>query len=231
MAGATGITREYADLFEKYNLKWAMMYNREQGRGWATVPPARTFEERNRTFVEWARKGYAVYSEPGYGIYKIFVKKLPEGELLMLREAQRPGELMDVVTSLRVKGYDWKYIVEEVRKKIYWLPEKDIVDRIIEKYIGRENLKRAIYKPEHRIVFAAPVEGINQYYLVEGVGLRGLRDLSFDPVEISTLERGIRPLDAESGVKIRAVLRDYKAGLIDTVDAYERIREIIEKRR
>lgn len=152
------------------------------------------------------------------------------------REKPETKNWKDLVTSLRVRNYNWKYIIEEVSKKYYYVPEKEIVDFIIAKYVGRENLKRAVLKPERRIVFLAPIEGfptsvpgISYYYLVEGVGMRYFTDLSFDPFEISMLEKtGIYPPEAAIG-ELRKILGEYRQGLVDAASAMEKIREVVER--
>ncbi len=74
---ATDINREYADLFEKYGTAWADAFNKVQGGGWQMLSShPRTVEERNRVFVEYAKKGYAVYTESKYGTTTIYVRRM-----------------------------------------------------------------------------------------------------------------------------------------------------------
>lgn len=74
-----GINEEYADLYEKYGYLWADAFNKAQGRGWILLPgKPRSMSERNRIFVDYVKKGYAVHTEEKYGYYYIYVLKQPE---------------------------------------------------------------------------------------------------------------------------------------------------------
>lgn len=86
----TDINREYADLSEKYGTAWADAFNKVQGRGWQRLPfHPRTTEERNKVFVEYARKGYAVYTESRYSTTYIYVKKIPPATAVHIEEIKK----------------------------------------------------------------------------------------------------------------------------------------------
>lgn len=71
------INKEYADLYEKYGYQWAGAFNKVQGRGWNLLPVRpKTTEERNRVYVDFVKKGYAVHIENKFGDYYIYVLKL-----------------------------------------------------------------------------------------------------------------------------------------------------------
>ena len=228
------ITQEYADLIEKYGYLWADAYNKVHGRGWILQPnKPRSFLERNRIFVDFVKKGYAVHTEEKYGEYYIYTLKLPEtrGRVSDSRAKPKPKEWQDLVDSLRIKYvFNFKLVIDDVKRKFPSVPEKDIVDYIIRKYIGEARLRKAVYKPENRLVNVWSISQTPRNFLVESFGIRNYADLSFDPVKISTLEKtGMHRLEAVDGIKIREILMKYKAGLFDTMDAYQYIKDVVER--
>lgn len=73
------IIQKYADLYEKYGHAWADAFNKVQGRGWILIPDRpMSMPERNRIFVDFVTRGYAVHTEVKYGIYYIYVMKQHE---------------------------------------------------------------------------------------------------------------------------------------------------------
>ena len=142
-----------------------------------------------------------------------------------------PKEWQDLVDSLRIKYLnDFKLVIDEVRRKVPSVPEKDIVDYIIGKYIGESRLRKAVYKLENRLVNVWSISQTPTSFLVGSVGIRNYADLSFDPVKISTMEKtGMYRLEAVDGAKIREILMKYKAGRFDTMDAYQYIKEVVER--
>lgn len=69
--------REFAQLFGKYGQKWTDDFRKDQGRGWSELPVKPRFaHEYNKVFIDFAQKGYEVYSELRNGFYFIYVKKL-----------------------------------------------------------------------------------------------------------------------------------------------------------
>jgi len=233
------VNREYADLFEKYGYLWADSFNKVQGRGWNLLPnKPRSFLERNRAFVDFVKKGYAVHTEEKYGEYYIYVLKLPETGgrvseryVSESRAKPEPKEWQDLVDSLRITYvFNFKLVIDDVKRKFPSVPEKDIVDYIIRKYIGEARLRKAVYKPENRLVNVWSMSYTPTSFLVESFGIRNYADLSFDPVNISTLEKtGMYRLEAVDGIKIREILMKYKAGLFDTMDAYQYIKDVVER--
>jgi len=233
------VNREYADLFQKYAHAWADAFTKVQGRGWNLLPThPRNMEERNRVYVDFVKKGYAVYTEERYGDYYIYVLKLPETGgrvseryVSESRAKPEPKEWHDLVDSLRITyAFNFKLVIEDVRRMFPSVPEKDIVDYIIGKYIGAARLRKAVYKPENRLVNVWSISQTPTSFLVEGFGIRNYADLSFDPVNISTLEKtGMYRLEAADGIKIREILMKYKEGLFDTMDAYQYIKDVVER--
>ncbi len=232
------INKEYAYLFQKYAHAWADAFTKVQGRGWILLPThPKNMEERNRVYVDFVKKGYAVYTEERYGDYYIYVLKLPETGgrvseryVSESRAKPKPKEWQDLVDSLRITYvFNFKLVIEDVRRRFPSVPEKDIVDYIIGKYIGKARLRKAVYKPENRLVNVWTISHTPNF-LVEGFGIRNYADLSFDPVKISTLEKtGMHRLEAADGIKIREILMNYKAGLFDTMDAYQYIKDVVER--
>lgn len=230
-----GINQEYADLYEKYGYLWADSFNKAQGRGWNLLPiKPRTYEERNKVFADYVNKGYAVHTEMKYGNYYIYVLKPQTGgrvsERYVFESRAKPEEWQDLVESLR-NDFNFKQVVEGVEKRFPSVPEKDIVDYIIGKYIGETRLRKAVYKPENRLVnvwwiFQTPIS-----FLVKGVGIRKFTDLSFDPFGISTLEKtGMHP--PEHGFytdEIKNIIRGYKLRYTDAATAIEDINEVVER--
>lgn len=233
------INKEYSDLFEKYGYLWADSFNKTQGRGWNLLPiKPKTYEERNKVFADFVKKGYAVYTEEKYGNYYIYTFKMKSpgtggyvSERYVSESRGNPEGWQDLVDSLRIKYLnDFKLVIEDVRRRVPSVPEKDIVDYIIGKYIGKARLRKAVYKPENRLVNVWSISQTPTSFLVESFGIRNYTDLSFDPVNISTLEKtGMHRLEAVDGIKIREILMKYKAGLFDTMDAYQYIKEVVEK--
>ena len=234
------INKEYADLFEKYGYLWADSFNKVQGRGWNLLPDKpRSFLERNRVFADYVKKGYAVHTEEKYGDYYIYIYKMKPTEIAgrvseryvsESRAKPEPKEWHDLVDSLRITyAFNFKLVIEDVRRMFPSVPEKDIVDYIIGKYIGAARLRKAVYKPENRLVNVWSISQTPTSFLVEGFGIRNYADLSFDPVNISTLEKtGMYRLEAADGIKIREILMKYKAGIFDTMDAYQHIKDVVE---
>lgn len=222
---------EYAELYEKYGHAWADAFNKAQGMGWNLLPSKpRSTIERDRVFVDFVKKGYAVHTEEKYGSHYIYVLKQPDtgGRV---SESRGRVEWQDIVDSLGVQyASNFKMVVDEVRRRKPHVPEKEIVDYIIRKYIGTAGMGKAVYRPENRLVNVMAASQNPTSYLVEGVGIRNYADLSFDPVKISTLEKtGMYRLEAKDGIKIREILMKYKAGLFDTMDAYQYIKNVVER--
>lgn len=232
------VNREYADLFEKYGYLWADSFTKVQGRGWNLIPhKPRSFLERNKVFADFVKKGYAVYTENKYGDYYIYVLKLPEtggrvSERYVSESHAKPKEWQDLVDSLRITyAFNFKLVIEEVRRRLPSVPEKDIVDYIIRKYIGAARLRKAIYKPENRLVNVWSISQTPTSFLVEGIGIRNYADLSFDPVKISTLEQtGMHlPEHVHHIAEIKDVIREYRLGYTDAATAIEDINEVVER--
>lgn len=233
------LNQEYADLFEKYGTAWAAAFNMVQGRGWILLPThPKNMEERNRVFVEYAHLGFGVFAEERYGVYYIYVKKPNEAGTMVretrkeIPEAVKPKEWQDIVDSLRITyALNFKSVVEDVRRRFPSVPEKDIVDYIIGKYIGDARLRKAVYKPERRLVNVWQISHTPTSFLVEGIGIRNYTDLSFDPVEISTLEKtGMYPPEHVFHIDaIKDIIRGYKLGYTDAATAIEDINEVVER--
>ena len=234
------INKEYADLFEKYGYLWADSFNKVQGRGWNLLPvKPRTYEERNRVFADYVKKGYAVHTEEKYGEYYIytFMMKSPEtrghvSERYVYESRGKPEGWQDLVDSLRIKYLnDFKLVIDEVRRRFPSVPEKDIVDYIIVKYIGKARLRKAVYKPENRLVNVWSISQTPRSFLVESFGIRNYTDLSFDPVKISTLEKtGMYPPEHVFHIDvIKEIIRGYRLGYTDAAIAIEDIIEVVER--
>lgn len=232
------VNKEYADLFEKYGYLWADSFTKVQGRGWNLIPhKPRSFLERNKVFADFVKKGYAVYTENRYGDYYIYVLKLPEtggrvSERYVSESHAKPKEWQDLVDSLRITyAFNFKLVIEEVRRRFPSVPEKDIVDYIIRKYIGAARLRKAVYKPENRLVNVWSISQTPTSFLVEGIGIRNYADLSFDPVKISTLEKtGMHlPEHVHHIAEIKDVIREYRLGYTDAATAIEDINEVVER--
>lgn len=232
------VNREYADLFKKYTPAWADAFTKVQGRGWILLPThPKNMEERNRVFVDFVKKGYAVYTEERYGDYYIYVLKLPEtggrvSERYVSESRAKPEEWHGLVDSLRITYvFNFKLVIEDVRRKFPSVPEKDIVDYIIGKYIGAARLRKAVYKPENRLVNVWSISQTPANFLVEGVGIRNYADLSFDPVEISTLEKtGMYPPEHVFHIdEIKKIIRGYRLGYTDAATVIEDINEVVER--
>jgi len=233
------VNREYADLFEKYGYLWADSFNKVQGRGWNLLPThPRNMEERNRVFADFVKKGYAVHTEERYGDYYIYtyMMKLPEtGGRVSERyvsESHANAKWQDLVDSLRISYvFNFKLVIEDVRRKFPSVPEKDIVDYIIKKYIGKARLRKAVYKRENRLVNVWSMSYTPTNFLVEGVGIRNYADLSFDPVKISTLEKtGMYPPEHVFHItEIKEIIRGYRIGYTDAATAIEDINEVVER--
>ena len=234
------ITQEYADLYEKYGYLWADSFNKVQGRGWNLLPThPRNMEERNRIFVDFVKKGYAVHTEERYGNYYIYVLKLPEtggrvSERYVSESRAKPKlkEWQYLVDSLRITYvFNFKLVIDEVRRRFPSVPEKDIVNYIIRKYIGEARLRKAVYKPENRLVNVWSISQTPTSFLVEGVGIRHYADLSFDPVKISTLEKtGMHtPEHVFHITEIKEIIRGYRLGYTDAATAIEDMNEVVER--
>ena len=234
------VNREYADLFKKYTPAWADAFTKVQGRGWNLLPThPRNMEERNRIFVDFVKKGYAVHTEERYGNYYIYVLKLPEtggrvSERYVSESRAKPKlkEWQYLVDSLRITYvFNFKLVIDEVRRRFPSVPEKDIVDYIIRKYIGAARLRKAVYKPENRLVNVWSISQTPTSFLVEGVGIRNYADLSFDPVNISTLEKtGMYPPEHVFHIaEIKDIIRGYRLGYTDAATAIEDINEVVER--
>ena len=228
-----GINKEYADLFEKYGYLWADAFNKVQGRGWNLLPvKPKTYEERNRIFVEYVKKGYAVHTENRYGEYYIytFMMKSPGTGGYVSESHAKPKDWQDIVDSLRITyAFNFKLVIEDVRRKFPSVPEKDIVDYIIKKYIGKARLRKAVYKPENRLVNVWSISQTPASFLVEGAGIRNYADLSFDPVSISTLEKTGMPEHVYHIDEIKKIIRGYRLGYTDAAIAIDDISEVVER--
>ena len=230
------ITQEYADLYEKYGPVWADAFNKVQGRGWSLLPiRPRTTDEGFKVFVDFARKGYEVYVEPRNNEYFIYVKK-PAGaggrvsERYVSESRTKPKEWQDLVDSRRIMyALNFKLVIDDVKRIFPSVPEKDIVDYIIKKYIGAARLRKAVYKQENRLVNVWSISQIPTSFLVESVGIRNYADLSFDPVKISTLEKTGTPEHVYHIDVIREIIRGYKRGYTDAANAIEDINEVVER--
>lgn len=234
------VNREYADLYEKYGPAWADAFNKVQGRGWNLLPThPRNMEERNRVFVDFVKKGYAVHTEERYGEYYIYtyMMKLPEtggrvSERYVSESRTKPKEWQDLVDSQRISYvFNFKLVIDEVRRKFPSVHEKDIVNYIIGKYIGEARLRKAVYKPENRLVNVWSISQTPANFLVEGVGIRNYADLSFDPVKISTLEKtGMHtPEHVFHITEIKEIIRGYRLGYTDAATAIEDMNEVVER--
>ena len=232
--------REFAQWFGKYGQKWTEDFRKDQGRGWSELPvKPRSAPEYNKVFIDYAQNGYAVYSELRDGFYFIYVKKLPEGERSLVRENQqgmpgavKPEEWHDLVDSLRIQyAFNFKLVIDDVKRNFPSVPEQDIVDYIIRKYIGAARLRKAVYKPENRLVNVWSISQIPTSFLVEGVGIRNYADLSFDPVKISTLEKtGMHPHEHVFHIDvIKEIIRGYRLGYTDAATVIEDINEVVER--
>lgn len=234
------INKEYADLFEKYGYLWADSFNKVQGRGWNLLPvKPRTFLERNRIFADYVTKGYAVHTEEKYGEYYIytFMMKSPESrghvsERYVSESRAKPEGWQDLVDSLRIKYLnDFKLVIEDVRRRFPSVPEKDIVDYIIKKYIGEARLRKAVYKPENRLVNVWSISQTPTSFLVEGVGIRNYNDLSFDPGRIAAMEKTKMAVPEERYrvEALKKIVKEYRMGHGDAVTAIKDIIRIVEK--
>lgn len=157
--------------------------------------------------------------------------------LQVAREKLGREEWKDYVAALRAKGRDWKYIVADTLKLFYWVTDKDIVDFVLSTYYKGAIFKKAVYKPERKLVFVRPVEefftgapGVYQYYLVKGEGLKGYGDLSFDAAEIARLERG-KPRTEVCLEELKKIVNAYRVARFNkpavAMHSMERISEII----
>lgn len=157
--------------------------------------------------------------------------------LPVAREKRGREEWKDYVVSLRNKGKNWKYIVEDTVKLFYWVTDRDIVDFILSRYYEGITFKRAIYKPERKLVFVVPVEefftgapGVYQYYLVKGEGLKGYKDLSFDAAEIARVGQG-KPRTEVYLEELKKIVAEYMVARLNkpalAMHSMERIGEII----
>lgn len=229
------INKEYSDLFEKYGHVWANAFNKDRGRGWSLLPvKPKTTDESFKVFVDYVRKGYEVYSEPRSGEYFIYVKKPAgaSGEQQGMPGAVKPEEWHDLVDSLRIQyAFNFKLVIDDVKRNFPSVPEQDIVDYIIRKYIGAARLRKAVYKPENRLVNVWSISQIPTSFLVEGVGIRNYADLSFDPVKISTLEKtGMHPHEHVFHIDvIKEIIRGYRLGYTDAATVIEDINEVVER--
>lgn len=227
------INKEYADLFEKYGYLWADAFNKTQGSGWNLLPiKPKTMEERNRIFSDFVKKGYAVHTEEKYGEYYIYTFKMksPVTGGYVSESLAKPKEWQDLVDSLRITyAFNFNLVIEGVRRKFPSVPEKDIVDYIIQKYIGKARLRKAVYKPENRLVNVWSISQIPASFLVEGVGIRKYADLSFDPVSISNLEKTGIPEHVYHIDEIKNIIRGYRLGYTDAAIAIDDITEVVER--
>jgi len=230
------ISGEYAEIYTKYGPVWADAFNKVQGRGWNLLPvKPGSFLERNRVFVDYVKKGYAVHIDYKNGYYYIYVQKPQTGvrgsEMYVSESRARPKEWQDLVDSVRIPyAFNFKLVIDEVRRKFPSIPEKDIVNYIIGKYIGKARLRKAVYRPENRLVNVWSISQTPASFLVEGVGIiRNYADLSFDPVEISTLERTGTPEHVYHIGEIKNTIREYRLGYIDAANAIEDINEVVER--
>ena len=236
------ITQEYANLYEKYGPVWADKFNKVQGRGWILQPnKPRSMPERNRIFVDLVKRGYAVHTEEKYGYYYIYTLKLPEtggrvSERYVSESRAKPKEWQDLVDSRRLMyALNFKLVIDDVNRIFPSVPEKDIVDYIIKKYIGAARLRKAVYKPENRLVNVWSISQIPTSFLVEGAGIRNFADLSFDPVKISTLEKTGTPehvvhIDVIYHIDvIREIICGYRRGYTDAATTIEDINKVVER--
>ncbi len=233
-----GITQEYSDLYEKYGPVWADAFNKVRGRGWNLLPVMPiTAAESFKVFVDYARKGYEVYVEPRNVEYFIYVNK-PEGaggrvsERYVSESRAKPEGWQGLIDSLRITYLNnFKLVIDEVRRRFPSVPEKDIVDYIIKKYIGAARLRKAVYKPENRLVNVWSISQTPTSFLVESVGIRNYTDLSFDPVNISALEKtGMYPPEHVVHIDvIKEIIRGYRLGYTDAAIAIDDINEVVER--
>jgi len=236
--GGRGITQEYAGMYEKYGPVWADAFNKARGMGWSLLPARpRTTDEGFKVFVDYARKGYEVYAEPRNGEYFIYVKKpvVAGGrvsESYVSESRGKPEGWQDLVDSMRLTyTLNFKQVVEGVEKRFPSVPEKDIVDYIIGKYIGERRLRTAVYKPENRLVNVWFIFHTPTSFLVEGVGIRNYADLSFDPVGISALQKTkMYPPEHVIHIdEIKKIIHGYKLGYTGAPTAIEDITEVVER--
>lgn len=163
--------------------------------------------------------------------------KLPEtgwrvSERYVSESRAKPKEWQDLVDSLRISYvFNFKLVIEDVRRRFPSVPEKDIVDYIIGKYIGAARLRKAVYKPENRLVNVWSISQTPANFLVEGVGVRKYADLSFDPFKISTLEKtGMYPPEHVFHIdEIKKIIRGYRLGYTDAATVIEDINEVVER--
>lgn len=226
---------KYAELYEKYGPAWADAFNKVRGMGWNLLPyKPRSMFERNRIFIDFVNKGYAVHTEEKYGDYYIYTLKLPEtgGRVSERYVSESPAKWQDLVDSLRIPyAFNFKLVIDEVRRRFPSVPEKDIVDYIIIKYIGAARLRKAVYKPENRLVNVWSISQIPTSFLVESVGIRNYADLSFDPARIAALEKADQAVPEEKYhvEELKKIVREYRLGYADAVTAIEDMIEIVER--
>lgn len=226
------VSREYAQVYEKHGPAWAAAFISVQGRGWNLLPyRPKSVLERNKIFLDHVKKGYAVHTENRYGDNYIYVLELPGTGVSGMYVSESRG-WQDSIDSLRVTAaLNFRPVIESVRKRYPAVPEKDVVDYIIKKYIGEGRLKKAVYKPENRLVKVWSISQTPASFLVEGAGIRNYNDLSFDPARIATLEKAdqVVPEEKYHVEELKKIAREYRLGYADASTAIEDMIEVVER--